>query len=113
MKSLNNPTFLVGDKILAGTLASMNDPIFLFGVHASLASGKIAAIAVDDRAKAYGLFQEMLSFYRVAWCMERLTGVMPESMRRRGLRLFFDIAIKKPQVYKKMTIYQIPGMRWI
>ncbi len=113
VKSLDNPTFFVGDKILAGTLASMNYPLFLFGVHGALASGKIAAIAVDDKAKAYSLFQEMHSFYKVAWCMERLTGVIPASMRRGGLRLFFDIAIKKPQIYKKLTISQIPGMRWI
>jgi hypothetical protein len=113
VKSWDNPRLFVGDRILAGTLASMNDPIFLFGVHASLASGKIAAIAVDDKAKAYGLFKDMLSFYKVAWCMERLTGVMPANMRQRALKLFFDIAIKKPQVYKKLTIYQIPGMKWI
>lgn len=113
VKTLDNPRFFVGDKILAGTLASMNDPLFLFGVHASLASGKIAAIAVDDKVEAYRLFKEMQSFYKVAWCMERLTGFMPESMRQRGLRLFFDIAIKRPQIYGKMTVAQIPGMSWI
>jgi hypothetical protein len=113
VKSWDNPRLFMGDKILAGTLASMNDPIFLFGVHASLASGRIAAIAVDDKAEAYRLFKDILSFYKAAWCMERLTGIMPTSLRRRALRLFFDIAIRKPQVYGKMTLYQIPGMRWI
>ena len=113
VKSYDNPRFFVGDKILAGTLASMNDPIFLFGVHAALASGKIAAIAVDDKARAYRLYKDMLSFYKAAWCMERLMSITPTGIRRLALRRFFDIAVKNPQVYNKMTLYQIPGMRWI
>jgi hypothetical protein len=113
VKRLDNPRLFVGDKIIAGTLASMNDPIFLFGVHASLVCGKIAADAVDDKAKAYEMYKELLSFYRTAWLMGRMMEHTPASLRRRLLRAFFCISKAKPELYNKLMSYQIPGLRQI
>ncbi len=113
VSALDNPRLFVGDKIIAGTLASMNDPLFLFGVHASLVSGRIAALAVDDKAKAFELYREVLSFYRAAWALRRLMDATPMAMRRRVLRAFLGISCSRPDLYGKIMSYQIPGLRWI
>jgi len=111
VRRLDNPTMFVGDKIIAGTLASTNDPIFLFGVHASLVCGKIAAIAVDDKAKAFEMYNDLLSFYRTAFLMRRLMDATPAFLRRRLLNVFFGISRAKPELYNKMMFYEIPGLR--
>ncbi|MEW6552656.1 MAG: FAD-dependent oxidoreductase [Actinomycetota bacterium] len=111
VKRLDNPRMFVADKIVAGTLASMNDPIFLFGVHASLLSGRIAAMAVDDRAKAFEMFRDLLSSYRAAWLMGRMMEHTPTGLRRRLLRAFFGISRSRPDLYNKLMSYQIPGLR--
>lgn len=113
VKRLDNPTLFVGDKIIAGTLASTNDPVFLFGVHASLLCGKIAALAVEDKAMAYEMYRDLLSFYRTAWMMGRLMDHTPAPLRRRLLRSFFGISRARPGLYSKMMSYQIPGFRKI
>ncbi len=111
VRDLDNPRLFVGDKIIAGTLASMNDPLFLFGVHASLLSGRIAAAAVDDKAKAYELYRDVLSFYRKAWVLRRLMDATPMAMRRHALRAFLGISRSRPGLYAKIMSYQIPGLR--
>ncbi len=113
VSALDNPRLFVGDKIIAGTLASMNDPLFLFGVHASLLSGRIAALAVDDRARAFELYREVLSFYRVAWALRRMMDATPRALRRHALRAFLGISRSRPQLYGKMMSYQIPGLRQV
>lgn len=52
-----------GDKILAGTIAGMMDPFFLFGIHGALVSGKIAALAVQDRAEAQKEFNRCNRYF--------------------------------------------------
>lgn len=111
VRRLDNPTMFVGDKIMAGTLASANDPVFLFGVHASLVCGKIAAVAVDDRARGHELYRSLLSFYKPAWLLRRLMDATPDPMRRRLLRGFFGVAKAKPGLYNRMMSYEIPGLR--
>jgi NAD(P)-binding Rossmann-like domain len=53
-----------GDKILAGTLAGMMDPFFLFGIHGALVSGKIAALAVMDKARGRAEFSRVNRHFR-------------------------------------------------
>ncbi|PKQ28726.1 MAG: hypothetical protein CVT63_01370 [Candidatus Anoxymicrobium japonicum] len=62
--SRNNPRMFAGDKILAGTLSGMMDPFALFGVHGALVSGKIAAMAHQDKAEAYALFVKYTRHFR-------------------------------------------------
>lgn len=111
VKTLDNPRLFVGDRIIAGTLASMNDPLFLFGVHASLMSGKIAATAVDDRPAACELYRRVLSFYRKAWMIRRLMDSTPSQLRRLAMRLFFATSGAIPDLHRKLMFYQIPGLR--
>ncbi|MEW6444324.1 MAG: NAD(P)-binding protein [bacterium] len=58
-KSARNPRLFMGDKILAGSLSGSMDPMFLFGIHGALLSGKIAATAVRDPRGAEREFQRI------------------------------------------------------
>jgi hypothetical protein len=57
--SLFNPRLFHDRFILTGTLAGIQDPSWVLGVHGALVSGKIAALAVKDRDKAIQEFRRM------------------------------------------------------
>lgn len=78
----NSPRLFAGDKILAGTLSGMIDPFALFGVHGSLVSGKIAAIAHKDKAEAYRLFKDYTKFYNRNLLIRRVFNATPLPLRR-------------------------------
>lgn len=88
-KSITSPCLFAGDKILAGTLAGMQDPFFLFGVQGSLVSGKVAAMAVEDKERAWEVFRRFTSAYRYSWLYKRVFDLQPHWMRDAGLRLAF------------------------
>jgi len=58
-RSLQNPRLFMGDKILGGSISGSMDPMFLFGIHGALLSGKIAAMAVRDPEGAEREFQRI------------------------------------------------------
>lgn len=111
IKRFDNSNLFLGDKILAGTLAGMNDPMFLFGVHASLISGKVAALAVDDPAAAYEQFKELTRPSRYTWCVRRITEVQPMGMRRKALSAFFYLADRFPGPFGGLIPAVVPGFR--
>lgn len=57
---LTNPRLFASDKILAGTISGMIDPFALFGVHGALCSGRVAAMAVEDRSAGYEEYRRCL-----------------------------------------------------
>lgn len=71
-KSFRNPRLFHGDRILAGSLSGSMDPMFLFGIHGALLSGKIAAMAVRDREAAEREFQRINRNYVRTWVRRRL-----------------------------------------
>lgn len=79
----NTPHLFEGDKILAGTCAGAMDPFALFGVHGSLVTGKIAAIARSDKAKAYELFNRYNRFYNRNLLFRRFFNATPMAVRKR------------------------------
>lgn len=70
--SLANPRLFSGGLILAGTLAGMQDPSMVLGVHGALVSGRIAAMAVADREKALEEFHRMNRWWRLSYLLRRL-----------------------------------------
>ncbi len=111
-KKLTAPCLFVGDKILAGTLAGMQDPFFLFGVQSSLVSGKVAAIAVEDRERAWRLFRSFTSAYKYSWLYKRFFDAQPHFMRERGLRLGFGAYLKYPSLLQpaiEISLKSLPG----
>lgn len=70
--AFSNPRLFCGNLILAGTLAGMQDPSMVLGVHGALVSGKIAAMAVEDREGAMEEFRRMNRWWKVAYAMRRV-----------------------------------------
>jgi len=111
-KKLTSPCLFAGDKILAGTLAGMQDPFFLFGVQSSLVSGKIAAMAVEDRERAWRLFHSFTSAYKYSWIYKRFFDAQPHFLRRRGLRLGFGAYLRYPSLVQltiDIALKSLPG----
>ncbi|MFH1149049.1 MAG: NAD(P)-binding protein [Actinomycetota bacterium] len=84
-RKLSNPRLFASDKILAGTLSGMIEPFSLFGVHGALVSGKIAAMAVEDRSAAYLEFRRCLHSWREMLLQRRIYNAMSMGMRRRAI----------------------------
>ncbi|HEY5526308.1 MAG TPA: NAD(P)-binding protein [Candidatus Anoxymicrobiaceae bacterium] len=78
----SNPRLFASDKILAGTISGMMEPFALFGVHGALVSGKIAAMAVEDRAAAWREFKRNLSTWKRMLLNRKAYNRMPMEMRR-------------------------------
>lgn len=88
IKRFNNPRLFWGDKILAGTFAGMQDPFMLFGVHGALVSGKIAAMAVDDKAAAYEMFTRLNRFFKYSLAIKWLVlDALPHPLRKLALQV--------------------------
>jgi flavin-dependent dehydrogenase len=67
-----SPRLFAGDKILAGTLAGAQDPGTYFGCHGAMVSGKIAAIALEDKALAQEMFSYCNRSFNRMWLMRRV-----------------------------------------
>ena len=67
MGSLGNPRLFHDKFILAGTLAGIQDPVLLFGVHGAMASGKIAAMALSQPERAYREFRKINLFWKLSY----------------------------------------------
>jgi flavin-dependent dehydrogenase len=79
---LGNPRLFAGEKILTGTLSGMMEPFALFGVHGALVSGKIAALAVEDRAEAWREFKFQLTTWKRMLVNRKVYNRMPMAARR-------------------------------
>ena len=73
-----------GDKILAGGLAGAQDPGTYFGCQGAMVSGKIAAVALEDKARAYEMFERCNRFFNRMWFNRRVAiNYAPEPLRRK------------------------------
>ncbi|MHB8780929.1 MAG: NAD(P)/FAD-dependent oxidoreductase [Candidatus Geothermincolia bacterium] len=109
----DNPRLFWGDKILAGTFSGMQDPFLLFGVHGALVSGRIAAMAVDDKKGAYDLFRRMTGFFKYSFALRRLLDAVPHPARRAILRSGLSLAVsdsRAPGFVMERVLHTIPGL---
>lgn len=91
-----------GDKILAGTLAGAQDPGTYFGCHGAMISGKIAAIALEDKALAQEMFDLCNRSFDYMWFLRRVAiNYMPETLRRALLGTAMGL-ITRSQLLAKM-----------
>ncbi len=67
-----SPTLFQGKFILCGTVAAAQDPGTYFGVHGGLVSGKIAAIALEDKGVAAEMFSICNRSFNVMWMGRRV-----------------------------------------
>jgi len=109
-----NPRMFAGDKILAGTLAGMMDPFALFGVHGSLVSGKIAAMAHSDKAAAYALFKEYTKLFNRNLFIKRFFDHSPVALKKRTMGPQLKFVQEHPGTFKGFMdnfFRAIPGYR--
>jgi len=106
--SVKNPRLLAGDKILAGTLAGCMESYMFFGMLGALVSGKIAAIAVSDKARALEEFELATARFRAAYILRRTANMLPHSIQRHALRFALLKAFDRPSVAKTVR-ESIPG----
>ena len=81
VKDLNNPRLFVGNKILAGPLSGMHDPLICFGVEASLVSGKVAALALQDKEHALEDFKKFNRHYERTYLLRKIYEFIAPSAR--------------------------------
>ena len=83
---LSNPRLFAADKILAGTISGMIEPFMLFGVHGALVSGRIAALAVWDRAAAWREFGRCMRGWRTRLLGRKAYDRLSPGARRLAVR---------------------------
>jgi hypothetical protein len=111
----NQPRLFKGDKILAGKLAGAQDPGTYFGCHGAMVSGKIAAIALEDKATAQEMFEVCNRSFNNMWFFRRVAiNYAPEFMRGVALkRLISDVSRYEPmgRIQGALLANMIPGYK--
>ncbi len=98
----NSPTLFSGDKILCGTIAAAQDPGTYFGVHGGLVSGKIAAIALEDKAAAQEMFKICNRSFNRMWFGRRLgINYAPEFWRKFTMTMGMKSQSGSPEAAEK------------
>ena len=96
--TIHNPRLFAGNKILAGTLAGCMESFMFFGMLGALASGKIAAMAVGDKAKAFEEFELATSSFKGAYLLKKMTRQVPHAMQKRMMAPALKRALDYPAV---------------
>ena len=96
--SIHNPRLFAGDKILAGTLAGCMESYMFFGMLGALVSGKIAAIAVTDKARALEEFKLATSSFASAYVAKKVSNLAPHALQKKVLPAAFRHAFDFPFV---------------
>jgi hypothetical protein len=107
---LHTPRIFVGDKILAGTLAGAMDPVAFFGLHGALVSGRIAALAVEDKERGWREFQKCVAVFPTAYLLSRMMGLQPRPLNVLAFRLVFRNFARLKLLHKVMQ-EGMPGYR--
>ncbi len=106
--SLHNPRIFYGAKILSGTLAGAIDPVAFFGLHGGLVSGKIAALAIDDKYEAWKEFRKCVKVFPVAYALSRISAIQPKRVMQAAFYLAFKTYDKNP-VAQQVMMKGMPG----
>ncbi len=108
-KAYNTPQLFYKDKIIAGSMAGAIDPLMGFGMLGALLSGKIAAMAINDRDKALKEFRRMNILYNPELLIKKLWDACPAVVRCAYIR-YSGIAYNYlPSYIINKTYSFIPG----
>jgi len=110
--SIRNPRLFVGNKILAGTLAGAMDPVAFFGLHGALVSGKIAAMAIEDREAAWREFRKCVYIFPISYIVSRILEIQPRRLNVLGYRIALR-DFEKRKLTQKLLVAGMPGYRCI
>jgi hypothetical protein len=107
---LRTPRIYIGSKILAGTLAGAMDPVAFFGLHGALVSGRIAALAVEDKERAWREFRRCVAVFPAAYAISRIMGLQPRPLSVLAFRTVFR-NFKHLKLVHRIMQEGIPGYR--
>lgn len=68
--SPDNPRLFWKGAIMCGTMSGAMDPMLWFGISGAIVTGKVAAMAVSDPAKAMQEFERFTRWYKPAYAMK-------------------------------------------
>ncbi len=108
--SLKTPRIYVGSKILAGTLAGAMDPVAFFGLHGALVSGRIAAMAVEDKERAWQEFRKCVAVFPIAYLISRAMQMQPRRLNMLGFWTAFK-SFERLKLVQKIIREGVPGYR--
>lgn len=106
--SIRNPRLYSGSKILTGTLAGAIDAVAFFGLHGGLVSGKIAALAIDDKYEAWKEFRKCVKVFPVSYTLSRIAAVQPAWIMRQAYYLNF-VRYSKNKIIQAALMQGMPG----
>ncbi|MBN2169511.1 MAG: NAD(P)-binding protein, partial [Actinobacteria bacterium] len=84
--SIRNPKLFHGKLILTGTLSGVIDPILFFGMMGALASGVIAADALEDREKAYNEFKAATRMFYPCYVVKKGMNMAPHLFKAMAIK---------------------------
>ena len=106
--SIRNPRLYSGSKILSGTLAGAIDPVAFFGLHGGLVSGKIAALAIDDKYEAWKEFRKCVKVFPVSYTLSRIAAMAPKKVMQAVYYLNF-VRYRRNKFAHAALIQGMPG----
>ncbi len=107
-KRPDNPQLFRSNKVLAGSLAGALDPLAFYGLHGALVSGKIAALAVEDKEVAWREFRRCTGLFANSWAMATVMTHTPTPLRCFGFGFAFKNFGRLPFMGKGLLM-RMPG----
>lgn len=108
-RRFRNPRLFFRDKILTGSLSGSMDPMFLFGIHGALMSGRIAATAVLHPEKAEKEFNWLNRFFVPTLIQRR---IYEKNFLRNQIFNFLISRIPRASCQlSRLTTLGVPGYR--
>lgn len=111
--SIRNPRLFHNRKILAGTLSGAIDPFLFYGMLGALVSGRIAAMAVEDKAEAYAAFRRATTSFYPSYLAKRAFVHVPDAIKRPMLHAALPMVPHMEQLALTMLSSNTPGWRLI
>ena len=108
-RSYSTPRLFWGDKVVAGTLAGAIDPLLGFGMLGAMLSGKIAAMAQEDRRTALKEFRRLNVLYAPELLARKLLNASPGFARRGLARLNAALFNALPDPVADLSYRFVPG----
>lgn len=108
-RSYTNPRLFWQDKIVAGTLAGAIEPLYGFGMLGAMLSGKIAAMAQEDRRKALKEFRRLNVLYAPELFVRKRMVGSPAFVRRWLARLSAEVFNRLPDPLVELSYRFVPG----
>lgn len=110
--SIRNPRLFHGNKIITGTLSGVIDPFLFFGMLGALLSGRIAAMAIDDKGAAWEEFRKAtMTYYPTYVAKKAFDLLVPDIARRPLMRAALKAAPRVEDRVMGRFANNIPGWR--